>query len=135
MPSQTLLISRALHFYDGMSYHNYQSLALHSDQGESIAADLETSHFNILLHNHGSISCGRTIEEAMFYTYHLQKACETQCKALAMQQELIIPPEHMCKKAVEDLLSFEENLGERDWAAWLRYLNNQKARQMKPIAA
>lgn len=113
----------ALHFYDKISYHNYDSLALDSSQGNEMVSDLG-ANFNMLLRNHGSITSGRTIEEAMFYTYHLQKACETQYLALSMNQDLVLPSEEICKRAVHDLLSFEENLGQRDWLAWVRKLKS-----------
>ncbi len=64
----------------------------------------------MLFRNHGAITCGKTIHEAMFYTYHLEQACK----------ELIILSVEICKQTVKDLLSFEEDLGKRDWAAWLR---------------
>ncbi len=99
----------ALHFYNKISYHNYNSLA----------------HFVMLMRNHGSIMCGRTIQEAMFYTYHLEQACKTQCLTLAMNRELSIPSEEICSKAVKDLLSFESNLGERDWHAWVRLIKSK----------
>lgn len=75
----------------------------------------------MLLRNHGAITCGKTIHEAMFYTYHLEQACKTQCLLNSTkEQELIIPSVEICKQTVKDLLSFEEDLGKRDWAAWLR---------------
>ncbi|WCR54033.1 MAG: hypothetical protein PG981_001055 [Wolbachia endosymbiont of Ctenocephalides orientis wCori] len=80
----------------------------------------------MLMHNHGSITCGRTIEEAMFYTYHLEQACKTQCLALSMNMELSMPSGETCLKAVNDLLSFENNLGERDWQAWVKLLKAKK---------
>ncbi len=100
------------------------SLSLENSQANNLIEDL-AENFNILLRNHGSISCGRTIYEAMFYTYHLSKACKTQCITLSMNQELVIPNEEICKKSVSDLLSFEENLGLRDWQAWVRNLFNK----------
>jgi ribulose-5-phosphate 4-epimerase/fuculose-1-phosphate aldolase len=78
----------------------------------------------MLLRNHGMITCGKTIMEAMFRTYHLEMACKAQCLALQSSQELIFPPEKICQQTVKDLLSFEANLGERDWHAWIRMLKN-----------
>lgn len=112
----------ALHFYGKVSYHNYDSLALENNQGQKILQDLGDTYV-MLLRNHGALICGTTLEEAMFYTYHLQQACKTQCLTLSMNQPLIIPSDQICKKAVSDLLSFEEKLGERDWRAWLRLIN------------
>ena len=81
----------------------------------------------MLLRNHGMITCGKTIMEAMFYAYHLEMACKTQCLALQTGQELIYPSEAICAKSVDDLLGFEKNLGERDWHAWVRMIDSMKA--------
>lgn len=110
----------ALHFYDGIAYHNYDSLALNSDQGSALASDFGDK-FTMLLRQHGSVTAGRTIYEAMFYTYHLIQACKTQVAALAMGEDSIVRiPDHVCKKANSDILSFEPNLGYRDWQAFKR---------------
>ena len=113
----------ALHFYENITYHNYDSLALDDEQGSNMVSDLK-EYFVMLLRNHGSITCGRTIQEAMFYTYHLQQACKTQIYSLQMAQkeDLIIPAHDISSRAVKDLLSFEKKLGYRDWEAWHRLL-------------
>jgi ribulose-5-phosphate 4-epimerase/fuculose-1-phosphate aldolase len=74
----------------------------------------------MLLRHHGLLTAGATLQEALFYTYHLQKACQTQCLVLSMNQPYLTPSPDVCEKAVHDLLSFEKNLGERDWLAWKR---------------
>ncbi|AAU03951.1 class II aldolase/adducin family protein [Rickettsia typhi] len=113
----------ALHFYDRISYHDYNSLVLDAGQSAKFVNDLKQNYV-MLLRNHGAIICGKTIHEAMFYTYHLEQACKTQCLLNStIQQELIIPSVEICKKTVKDLLSFEEDLGKRDWEAWLRLIN------------
>lgn len=113
----------ALHFYGQMAYHDYNSLALDPlIHGNDLVKDLGNCN-NMLLRGHGMITCGKTIMEAMFRAYHLEMACKTQCLALQGSQELIFPSEKICQQAVKDLLSFEENLGERDWHAWVRMLN------------
>lgn len=110
----------ALHFYGRTAYHDYDSLALDkTTQGYSLARDLADKYV-LLLRHHGSVTCGRTIQEALFYTYHLEKACQTQCLTLAMNREIVAPSPATCERAVHDLLNFEKDLGARDWAAWLR---------------
>ena len=112
----------ALHFYDRISYHKYASLALDlTTHGGKLTEDLGDNYV-MFLRNHGFITSGQTIEEAMFYTYHLEQACKTQIMALSSGQELIIPSEEICKQSVNDLLSFEKELGKRDFAAWIRKL-------------
>jgi ribulose-5-phosphate 4-epimerase/fuculose-1-phosphate aldolase len=114
----------ALHFYKRIAYHDYSSLALVKEQGQTLANDLG-EHLVMLLRGHGSIACGKTIQEALFYTYHLELACKAQCMTLAMNREVIMPSPDICQKAVNDLLSFEANLGERDWLAWLRLVERK----------
>lgn len=114
----------ALHFYQKIAYHDYNSLALdYSTHGNDLVKDL--AHYNVMLmRNHGMLTCGKTIMEAMFYAYHLEMACRTQVLALQNGQKLIFPPEAVCKQAVKDLLTFEKNLGERDWHAWVRKIKH-----------
>jgi ribulose-5-phosphate 4-epimerase/fuculose-1-phosphate aldolase len=113
----------ALHFYGNVAYHDYDSLALDiTTQGHQLAEDLADKYV-ILMRHHGSITCGRTIQEALFYTYHLEKACQTQCLTLSMNRKISTLTPKTCEKAVHDLLSFEEDLGARDWAAWLRVID------------
>ncbi|MEK6734843.1 MAG: class II aldolase/adducin family protein [Pseudomonadota bacterium] len=112
----------ALHFYKKVAYHNYNSLALDwGVHGNDLVNDLK-NYFVMLLHNHGMITCGKTIHEAMFYAYHMEMACKTQCLALGSGEELVLPSEAICQKAVKDLLTFEKDLGKRDWQAWIRKL-------------
>lgn len=111
----------ALHFYNKVSYHDYNSLALEGEEGTDLALSLGNKKISLLRH-HGFITCGKTIQEAMFYTYHLEQACKAQCLALSMNKELCEIPSDICNKSVDDLLSFEEDLGQRDWQAWLRLI-------------
>ncbi|GHM58481.1 MAG: putative aldolase class 2 protein [Candidatus Mesenet longicola] len=113
----------ALHFYNRVSYHKYDSLALNSAQGDKIVRDLKDNSV-MMMENHGAIICGRTIWEAMFYTYHLEQACKTQCLILSMNQPVNLPREEICFKAASDLLSFEEDIGMRDWQAWKRLIDS-----------
>ena len=122
----------ALHFYNRIAYHKYDSLALNSQQGAKIAQDLK-DYFVMLMRNHGSITCGRTIQEALFYTYHLQQACKTQCM-LQSKSDVIMPSHEVATNAVADLLSFEQNLGQRDWQAWLRLINTAEISQQVILA-
>jgi ribulose-5-phosphate 4-epimerase/fuculose-1-phosphate aldolase len=77
----------------------------------------------MFLENHGTLTCGKTIYEAMYYTNHLEKACRVQIAALSAGKEnLIFPNSEICKKSNSDLLSFEEDLGMRDWLALKRII-------------
>lgn len=112
----------ALHFYNKVAYHDYNSLALSAAEHEAnLVRDLEDKYVMLLKH-HGSITAGRTIHEAFFYTHHLQKACETQCLTQQSGAELHQISHEICEKSVRDLLSFESDLGMRDWLAIERWV-------------
>jgi ribulose-5-phosphate 4-epimerase/fuculose-1-phosphate aldolase len=111
----------ALHFYEKVSYHNYDSLVLDNNQSTALVTDLEQNYV-MFLRNHGVITCGKTIHEAMFYSYHLELACKTQCLSYRVGQELITPSKEICQQTVKDILAFEKDLGKRDWEAWLRMI-------------
>ena len=112
----------ALHFYNRLAYHDYGSLALSfHGQGVKIAEDIGP-HKAMLLHNHGTLTCGETIPEAFLYAYFLEKACQVQTKALAANQDIIFPDSETCEQTARDLREFEPNFGARDWAAWKRKL-------------
>lgn len=126
MGSGLLYISQwALHFYHKIAYYKYDSLALNfKKHGNDLVKSLADKNI-LLMQNHGMLTCGKTIWEAMFYTYHLEMACKAQCLALQSKIDLITPSKEICEQAVSDLLSFEEDLGIRDWHAWVRKIQNR----------
>lgn len=111
----------ALHFYNRIAYHDYGSLVLNHQQGDELTASLG-EHKVMLLRNHGLLTCGRTIEEAFFYTHHLEQACKVQCAASSNQEDLILIDPETCEKSCRDLLGFEKNIGTRDFQAMVRTL-------------
>lgn len=105
----------ALHFYESVSFHSYDSLILNPvEEEEALIKDLSQNNV-MFLRNHGFITTGKTIWEALFYAYHLQKACEVQVLCGLNQESLIMPLPEVCRKAKKDLLSFEKDLGRRDF--------------------
>ena len=126
MPEGLLPISQwALHFYDRVSYHHYNSLALDNSEHEArLVQDLGKNKV-MFLRSHGTLICGETIHEAFIYTSHLERACRTQVRAMAMHDDIIMPDEATCKKSVADLLAFETDIGRRDWEALLRMLRRK----------
>ena len=113
-----LFISQfSMPFFEDISYHNYNSLALKdSVHGGAIADDLGQNK-NMLMRGHGTINCGKDLQEAFFYTRFLQQACDVQVAALSSGKKIITIDPTICKKAKHDMLNFEKNLGERDWKA------------------
>lgn len=117
----------ALHFYNKIAYHDYNSLALSEQAHEhNLVHDLADKYVMLMKH-HGAIMAGRTIHEAFYYTHHLQKACKTQCLMSSSGAKILRISKEICEKSVGDLLSFEPDLGLRDWRAIQRWIGLAKA--------
>lgn len=115
----------ALHFYNQIAYHDYNSLALDADsEGCRITRDLGMKKI-MFMRNHGFLACGNSIHEALYYCYHLEKAAKVQCACGHDVDKLILPSPELCKKSNGDLLGFEKDLGRRDFLAWQRLLERQ----------
>jgi ribulose-5-phosphate 4-epimerase/fuculose-1-phosphate aldolase len=111
----------AFHFYNRVGYCPYNSLITDPHtQGKSLIEALGDK-WVMFLENHGTLTCGQTLQEAFFYTYYLEKACQVQCQVLAANATSpIYPTAEVCEKAAQDMRNFEPNLGQRDWIALSR---------------
>lgn len=113
----------AFHFYNRLAYHTYDSLTLdHQRQGGNLVKDLGLKKA-MMLHNHGTLTCGKTVQEAFLYMYFLERACQVQCAVLSSGQKVVIPPKEVCEQAAQDVRNFEPDFGGRDWATLLRKLD------------
>lgn len=75
----------------GLSYHEYEGVALNPEEKERLVADLGETQF-MILRNHGLLTCGSTIADAFMYMYILQRACEIQLLAQSTGQDLVTIP-------------------------------------------
>ena len=71
-----------------LSYHDYEGVALNPEEKARLVRDLGANN-NLILRNHGLLTCGENVAEAFLSMYILQKACEVQIRAQAGGGELI----------------------------------------------
>jgi ribulose-5-phosphate 4-epimerase/fuculose-1-phosphate aldolase len=123
MPEGLLPISQwALHFYEAVAYYDYDSLTLdQAEQGGDLVDALGDKKV-MLMRNHGMLTAGETVHEAMFYTHHLEQACRVQAMSSRPPEDWIMPSSETCRRTHQDLMGFESDLGRRDWDAYLRLL-------------
>jgi len=112
----------ALRFYQDMGYHAYQGLALSSQEQTSLIANLGNKKA-ILLHNHGSIVCGASIQQAFYLMDVLDKACKIQLLA-GSNEDLIIPNDELCQLTYKQLCSDGDQEGQLEWPSYQRLLIN-----------
>ena len=58
-----------------MTYHDFEGLAQEADEAPRILADLGDK-YTMIMRNHGLLSVGRTVPEAIAYMDRLGNACE-----------------------------------------------------------
>ena len=106
-----------------LAYHDYEGVALDPGEKTRLVADLGEKH-NMILRNHGLLTCGATVADTFLYMYILQKACEVQVRAQAGAGELIPIPQPIVdgiQKAAKVVL--RQSGGHIAWPGILRRLD------------
>lgn len=121
-PGLLPLSQHALRFYEQLGYHDYEGLAL-SPVEQTRLIDALGTYPAMLLRNHGTLVCGRTVAEAFVLMDTLDKACEIQIKAQSNVAALTMPSAEVCRKTHQELLGDGSPEGELEWPALLRKLD------------
>ena len=112
----------ALRFYGEIGYHEYEGLALSPlEQGRMLDA-LGSRHV-LMLRNHGTVVCGRSVAEAYVLMETLERACRIQIEAQAGGGKLVMPSATVCEETHRDLLGDGSPEGALEWPALLRKLD------------
>ncbi|HUP30532.1 MAG TPA: class II aldolase/adducin family protein [Usitatibacter sp.] len=86
------LSQQSLFPLSSLAYHDYEGVALNPDEKSRLVRDLGDKH-NLILRNHGLLTCAETVADAFLYMYILQRACEVQVRAQAGGGELVHIPQ------------------------------------------
>lgn len=70
-------------FHNRVAYHAYEGIALNLEERARIVADLGEKNV-LMLRNHGTLVCGRSIAEAVKASINLERSCQAQVAALSM---------------------------------------------------
>jgi ribulose-5-phosphate 4-epimerase/fuculose-1-phosphate aldolase len=113
----------ALQFYDHISYHDYEGIALDLAERDRIVASLGDNPA-LVLRNHGLLTTGATAAQMFNNMFYLERACEIQVASLSMGQPLRAVPDALARHVAGQYAS---SMGEDDdvaleWAAHLRLL-------------
>lgn len=87
---------QSLRFYNDVAYHDYNGLAL-ANEGHEIVQSL-TDKKVMILRNHGLLTTGNSIAEAIYLLYYLEKVCELQIKLQSVNDSLIALEDAICAK-------------------------------------
>ncbi|XP_053211392.1 protein hu-li tai shao-like isoform X5 [Panonychus citri] len=97
-----LKISQESAIIGDVSYHDFKGIVINPDEREEIARNLGPSNKVLFLRNHGVLTCGDTIEEALHLMTNVVLACETQVKLSSIGLDNIY---QMTQEAVEQVRS------------------------------
>jgi ribulose-5-phosphate 4-epimerase/fuculose-1-phosphate aldolase len=108
-----------------VAYHEYEGVALSTDEQERLIQDLG-GHRAMILRNHGLLTAGETIARAFHEIYFLERACQAQVKALSGGAELHYPAEEVRIKTAKQFASpLVEPILQRAWQAALSLIEHQ----------
>jgi ribulose-5-phosphate 4-epimerase/fuculose-1-phosphate aldolase len=82
------LSQQSLFPLSSLAYHDYEGVALNPDEKQRLVADLGDK-YNLILRNHGLLTCAESVADCFLYMYILQKACEVQVLAQSSGAELV----------------------------------------------
>ena len=77
------LSQHSLRFFTELTYHDYEGVALDMDERTRLAGDLGPTSRAMILRNHGLLTVGASISEAVEIMYYLECACQIQVDSLS----------------------------------------------------
>lgn len=115
----------SLQFYNRISYHDYEGIAINEAEKERLVADLGAKNKVLVLRNHGLLTCGRSTGEAFKIMYNLERSCKAQLAIQASGAELAPVPEEICKLTADQYEYWEKDLysGDPEWDAYVRLVD------------
>lgn len=110
----------AMNITDDMAYHEYEGPIVNLDEQARLVAHLGSS-MNVMLRNHGLLSCGRTIAEAFYLIYQFEEACRVQVDLMASGAKLRWPSNSATHNTAEVMQHLRgAPRGEVEWASLRR---------------
>lgn len=119
--SQTAMIALA-----GLSYHEFEGIALDLAERERLVADLGQSNM-MILRNHGTLTCGRTVAQAFLNMHLLERACQAQIRALSGGGALHKPAPAVQDVVKQQVRGMKIDVSGLAWAGLLRMLDAKDA--------
>jgi ribulose-5-phosphate 4-epimerase/fuculose-1-phosphate aldolase len=116
------LSQHAQMFYGRIGYHQYEGIAVDTDERKRLVCDLGDKPV-MILRNHGTLVAGATIPQAFSFMFHLEKACQAQLAAMSTGQELELPPEEASIRTRDLVVRPDSPVGRAEWPALMRMLD------------
>ncbi|NVK55089.1 MAG: class II aldolase/adducin family protein [Alteromonadaceae bacterium] len=114
----------SMEFYNRVAYYDYQGIPLECDERDAIVKALGNSN-SMILRNHGLLTVGRTVAEAFYRMYYLNKACEIQIETMKTGGKLLIPSDDIAEHVAQQASSpvYQAQSVDLIWQAMRRKLD------------
>jgi ribulose-5-phosphate 4-epimerase/fuculose-1-phosphate aldolase len=99
----------AAQLYGKLAYHDFEGITVHLEEGQRILRSAGGKPV-LLLRNHGPVTIGANVAQALSLMWLVQRACEVQLATQSMGEAIPIPP-HVLEKCVADSLQFDPRFG------------------------
>jgi ribulose-5-phosphate 4-epimerase/fuculose-1-phosphate aldolase len=86
------LCQEAMPFYNRIGYHDFEGIATDSEECARLARDLGEKNRTLILRNHGLLTCGANISEAVTSMRILISVADMQLRVMATGGEINEPP-------------------------------------------
>lgn len=116
----------ACQFYGRLAYHEFEGLTLDMDEQSRLLEHFGKDAVAMILRNHGLLVVGRTVGEAVWRAFNLERMCDLQLRAMAAGGKRITPAPAVLEKSarqVQELESRELDLGGTILGAMMRKLD------------
>jgi ribulose-5-phosphate 4-epimerase/fuculose-1-phosphate aldolase len=122
------LTQHSTKFYNRLSYHDYEGIALDLGERQRLIQDLGPINRAMILRNHGFLVLGRSVPEAWNNIYYLERASQAQLTAMSASAVLCLIPSDVAEHAASQWDSFADKGADRpEWQALLRFLDQTDA--------
>ncbi len=119
------LCQEAMQFYNRVSYHDFEGIALDLDERERLAAHLGQTKA-MIMRNHGVLTCSDTVADAALKLRTLIMAAETQLRILSAGDAIHEPSPEVCEHTARQYEELGRKHGRRaEWQAVLRWLDRK----------
>jgi ribulose-5-phosphate 4-epimerase/fuculose-1-phosphate aldolase len=116
------LSQHAMRFYGRIGYHDYEGIALSTEERGRIITNLG-NHAALVFRNHGTLTVGKTVGHAFVEMFYLDKAARSQLLAQASGQALSQPSEAVASLTASQWANDLNAGDERAWPSLVRKLD------------
>ena len=119
------LCQEAMMFYNRVSYHDFEGVAVDSAECDRLGRDLGKNNV-MILRNHGLVTCGVSTPEAVLLLRNLIMAADAQLRIEAAGQAIHEPPPEVCERTARQFEGLHRKSGWRvEWEAVRRWLDRK----------